>query len=252
VSIKDKTIVVTGGSRGLGLGLVEALVDQGAKITVVARGQAALAAVKQRLGVAVISADVTDEGAAQRILADVRPEIVVLNAGATPPMGRLDQLSWKDFSATWENDVKAGFYWMQAALNLPLKQGARVLVGSSGAAQQGSPLSGGYAGAKRMLWIMAKYANGVAKQKGLGIRFQAIVPTQIIGGTGVGDRASSAYAQSMGLEREAYLARFGARMPPRKFGEHLVAVLDDPQYASGFAFGLKGDTGITILEEEAA
>jgi len=252
MSIKDKTIVVTGGSRGLGLGLVEALVDQAAHITVVARDQAALAAVKQRLGVAVISADVTDEGAAQRILADVRPEILVLNAGATPHMGRLDQLSWKDFSATWETDVKAGFYWMQAALNLPLKQGARVLVGSSGAAQQGSPLSGGYAGAKRMLWIMAKYANGVAKQKGLGIRFQAIVPTQIIGGTGVGDRASSAYAQSMGLEREAYLARFGAPMPPRKFGEHLVAVLDDPQYASGFAFGLKGDTGITILEGEAA
>jgi NAD(P)-dependent dehydrogenase (short-subunit alcohol dehydrogenase family) len=252
MSIKDKTIVVTGGSRGLGLGLVEALVDQGAKITVVARDQAALAAVKQRLGVAVISADVTDEGAAQRILADVCPEILVLNAGATPRMGRLDQLSWEDFSATWETDVKAGFYWMQAALNLPLKQGARVLVGSSGAALQGSPLSGGYAGAKRMLWIMAKYANGVAKQKGLGIHFQAIVPTQIIGGTGVGDRASNAYAKSMGLEREAYLARFGAPMPPRKFGEHLVAVLDDPQYASGFAFGLKGDTGITILEGEAA
>jgi NAD(P)-dependent dehydrogenase (short-subunit alcohol dehydrogenase family) len=29
MSLKDKTIVVTGGSRGLGLGLVEALVDQG-------------------------------------------------------------------------------------------------------------------------------------------------------------------------------------------------------------------------------
>ena len=51
----------------------------------------------------------------------------------------------------------------------------------------GSPLSGGYAGAKRMLWFMAKYANGVSEQKGLGIRFQAIVPLQIIGGTGVGD-----------------------------------------------------------------
>src|ERR1035438_5822026 len=252
MSIKDKTIVVTGGSRGLGLGLVEAFVDQGAKITVVARDPATLAAVKQRLGVAVISADVTDEGAAQRILADVRPEILVLNAGATPRMGRLDQMSWADFTATWETDVKAGLFWIQAALNLPLAPGARVLVGSSGAAQQGSPLSGGYAGAKRMLWTMAKYANGVAKQKGLGIRFQAIVPLQIIGGTGVGDEASSAYARAMGLEREAFLARFGAPLPPRQFGDHVVALLDDPQYATGFAFGLKGDTGITVLEEEAA
>ena len=34
-------------------------------------------------------------------------------------------------------------------------------------------------------------------------------------------------------------------------GDHLVAVLDDPRYAMGFAFGLKGDTGITVLEGEA-
>ena len=90
MSLKNKTIVVTGGSRGLGLGLVEALVNQGARVTVVARDQAALAAVKQRLGVATISADVTDENAAHRILAQVRPDILVLNAGAKPRMGRLE------------------------------------------------------------------------------------------------------------------------------------------------------------------
>jgi NAD(P)-dependent dehydrogenase (short-subunit alcohol dehydrogenase family) len=252
MSLKDKTIVVTGGSRGLGLGLVEALVDQGARVTVVARDKNALASVKQRLGVAVQPADVTDEGAAQRILAEVRPDILVLNAGATPPMGRLDQLSWADFTAAWETDVKAGLYWIQAALNLPLAPGSQVLVGSSGAAENGSPLSGGYAGAKRMLWLMAKYANGVARQKGLGIRFRAIVPQQIIGGTGVGDNASSVYAKAAGLDREAFLARFGAPLPPRKFGDHLVAVLGDPQYATGVAFGLKGDTGITVLEGDAA
>ncbi len=252
MSLKDKTIVVTGGSSGLGLGLVEALVEQGARVTVVARDQAALTAVKQRLGVTVIPADVTDETAAQRIVAEVRPDILVLNAGAIPRMGPLDQISWADFTVTWETDVKAGLYWMQAALNLPLKPGSRVLVGSSGAAHNGSPLSGGYAGAKRMLWFMAKYANGVSKQKDLGIRFQAILPLQIIGGTGVGDEGAGAYARAMGVEPEAYLTRFGAPLPPRRFGDHLVAVLDDPQYATGLAFGLKGDTGITVLEGEAA
>lgn len=252
MSLRDKTIVVTGGSRGLGLGIVEALVDQGAKVTVVARDRAALAAVKQKLSVAVIPADITDKEAAQRILADIRPEVLVLNAGTPPRMGSLDQLSWADFTATWETDVKAGLYWIQAALNLPLAPGARVLVASSGAARQGSPLSGGYAGAKRMLWFMAGYANGVAEQKGLGIRFQTIMPVQMIGGTGVGDAGASAYARASGLEREAFLARFGAPMPPRKYGDHVVAVLDDPQYATGFAFAMKGDTGITVLEGEAA
>jgi NAD(P)-dependent dehydrogenase (short-subunit alcohol dehydrogenase family) len=43
MSLKDKTVVVTGGSRGLGLGLVEALVARDAKVTVVARGADALA-----------------------------------------------------------------------------------------------------------------------------------------------------------------------------------------------------------------
>ena len=128
MSLKDKSIVVTGGSRGLGLGLVEALVAQGARVTVVARDIDALEAVSARLGVATIPADVTDEGAARHILSEVRPDIVALNAGAKPRMGRLDQLSWADFSAPWEHDVKAGLYWLQAALNMPLTPGSRVLV----------------------------------------------------------------------------------------------------------------------------
>jgi NAD(P)-dependent dehydrogenase (short-subunit alcohol dehydrogenase family) len=252
MSLKDKNVVVTGGSRGLGLGLVEALVAHGARVTVVARDADALAAVQARLGVATFSADVTDEAAAQRILAEVRPDILALNAGATPRMGRLDQISWADFTATWETDVKAGLYWLQAALNLPLKPGSRVLVVSSGAAQNGSPLSGGYGGAKRMLWLMAKYASGVSEQKQLGIRFQAIVPQQMVGDTGVGDAGANAYARAMGIPREEFLARFGAPMPPREFGEKFVSVLDDPKYADGFAFGLKGDTGVTMLEGAAA
>jgi len=252
MSLKDKIVVVTGGSRGLGLGLVEALVAHGARVTVVARDADALKSVRVRLGVATISADVTDEAAAHRILAEVRPDILVLNAGAKPPMGRLDQLSWADFTAIWETDVRAGLYWLQAALNLPLKPGSRVLVASSGAAENGSPLSGGYAGAKRMLWFMAKYANRVAEQKGLGIRFQAIVPQQMVGGTGVGDQGVNAYAPATGIDREAFLARYGAPMPPRRFGDHVVAVLDDPQYVTGLAFGLRGDRGITVLEGEPA
>jgi NAD(P)-dependent dehydrogenase (short-subunit alcohol dehydrogenase family) len=208
--------------------------------------------VRHRLSVAVIAADITDEREAYRILSEVNPDVLVLNAGAKPPMGRLDQLSWEDFSATWETDVKAGLYWMQAALKTPLKPGSRVLVGSSGAAQNGSPLSGGYAGAKRMLWLMTKYANGVSVQGKLGIRFQAIVPQQIIGNTGVGDAGASAYARASGIGREQFLARFGAPMPPRDFGEKVVSVLEDPKYAEGVVFGLKGDTGITMLEGEAA
>jgi hypothetical protein len=99
-----------------------------------------------------------------------------------------------------------------------------------------------------MLWFMARYASGVSEQKSLGIRFQVIVPQQMVGGTGTGDAGSLAYADALGVTQDTFLGRFGAPMPPRQFGEHLVAVLDDPQYATGLAFGLKGDTGITVLE----
>jgi NAD(P)-dependent dehydrogenase (short-subunit alcohol dehydrogenase family) len=251
MSLKDKSAVVTGGSRGLGLGLVEALVAHGAKVTVVARGAVALDTVGARLGVATICADVTDETAAHRILAELQPDILALNAGATPPMGPMDQLSWADFTAPWEHDVKAGLYWLQAALNQPLKRGSRVLVVSSGAAENGSPMSGGYGGAKRMLWFMAKYANGVSEKKQLGIRFQAIVPRQMVLGTGVGDAGANAYAHAMGMTPEEFVARFGAGMPPREFGEKVVSVLDNPKYTAGLAFGLKGDTEVMMLEAAA-
>ena len=74
----------------------------------------------------------------------------------------------------------------------------------------------------------------------------------MVRGTGVGDTAARAYAHAMGVKPEEFLARFGAPMPPREFGEKVVSVLDDPQYAEGFAFGLKGDTGVTMLEGAAA
>ena len=251
MNLEAKRVIVTGGSRGLGLGVVEALLAQGADVTVVARDAGTLAALRAVRNVATIAADIADETAAHQILREVRPDVLILNAGAMPRMGRLDQLSWADFSVCWETDVKAGLYWLQAALALPLAAGSRVLILSSGAAENGSPLSGGYAGAKRMLWFMAKYANGIAEQGKLGIRFQTLVPQQIIGGTGVGDEASGAYARALGVAPAAFLARFGAPMPPRAFGDKVVTVLTDPQYGSGLAFGLKGDAGITVLEGAA-
>jgi hypothetical protein len=98
MNLKNKRVVVTGGSRGLGLGLVEALVDEGAKVWVVARDAGGLEKVRIRLGVKTVSADITDASAANSILSDVRPEALILNAGAVPRMARFDQSSWEEFT----------------------------------------------------------------------------------------------------------------------------------------------------------
>jgi len=251
MKLDRKKVIVTGGSRGLGLGIVEALVEEGARVHVVARDEAGLDAVHRRLGVEVSAADITDQAAADRIVADVRPDILILNAGALPPIARIDQIGWDDFARTWNTDVKGTLFWLQAALNLPLASGSRVLIGSSGAAEQGSPMSGGYGGAKRMQWLMAKYANGVSEQKRLGILVQAIVPRQMVRGTGVGGAGSSAYAGAMGITQDEFLARY-PDMPPRDYGDHVVRVLTDPAYEGALAVAIRGDTGATIAEEKAA
>jgi hypothetical protein len=112
----------------------------------------------------------------------------------------------------------------------------------------GSPLSGSYAGAKRMLWLMALYANDVARKLDLGIHFQAIIPQQIIGDTALGRAAGEAYARGKGVSVEIFFAGFGAPLPPRKVGDHVVSILTEPRYATGVAFGMKGDHGIVSLD----
>jgi NAD(P)-dependent dehydrogenase (short-subunit alcohol dehydrogenase family) len=245
--LKDCRIVVTGGSRGLGLGIVEALVAQQARVTVVARDATRLAEVSRRLGVATIAGDVTDADLARQVVREVEPSVLVLNAGAIPGLGTLDQMTWEDFERPWQIDVKASFNWLRAAIALPLPRGSRVILGSSGAAVKGSPLSGGYAGAKRMQWLMAHYVNDTLG-RALGIHCQAIVPMQMIGETDLGRTAAEAYAQRRGVTTEAFLAGFGPPLPPRKVGEHVVEILTDAQYANGVAFGLRGDAGILSLD----
>lgn len=252
MELNNRKIIVTGGSRGLGLGIVEAFVAQGAHVTVVARGEADLHAVKSRLGVDTIAVDIADAGAGARILATVRPDLLVLNAGAPPVMAEIDRITWADFSANWDIDVKGTLVWTQAALNLPLTPGSRVLTLSSGAAISGSPMSGGYGGAKKMTWLIAQYANLFSEKRGLGIRFQTVVPRQMVAGTGTGDAGSLAYATANGITQAAFLERFGPPMPPRLFGDHIVAILQDSAYDKGFAFGVKAETGVTILEQGTA
>jgi len=247
-TLENQRALVTGGSSGLGLGIVEALVAAKADVVVVARDAQRLADVERRLGVTTVVGDVADAGLAESLLREFRPAVLALNAGAIPAMGPLHEQTWEGFSNTWNSDVKAGFHWLQAALRLPLARGSRVLVGSSGAAVNGSPMSGGYAGAKRMLWLMAAYANGVSAEQDLGIRFQAIVPRQMLAAGGVGRAGAQAYARRKGVTPEAFLANFGTPMSAREFGDHVVAILTDPQYETAPALALKGDSGIQVLE----
>ena len=243
-TLKHQNALIVGGSRGLGLGVVEALAARDANVTVIARDAARLTDLKARLGVSVIVGDATDPSLADSAIREVSPLVLVLNAGATPVMSPLHKQTWESFSRNWETDVKATFHWIQAALNVPLPRGSRVLISSSGAAIAGSPLSGSYAGAKRMIWLMANYANGVASDLDLGIRFQALLVGQIVGSTELGRAAAEAYARKKGVTTEAFLAGFGKPLDPRDYGDYVAALLTNPKYESATAFAIRGETGI--------
>src|SRR5260370_8671897 len=92
-ALNGKRVVVTGGSEGLGLSMVEALVRSGAHVTALARDRAKLAAA-ERVGAAVVAADATDATIMNKIVADEEPDVLILNAGAPLPMNPIPQHTW--------------------------------------------------------------------------------------------------------------------------------------------------------------
>ena len=100
------------------------------------------------------------------------------------------------------------FNWTREALLLPLEPGSAVIAVSSGAAVNGSPLSGGYAGAKATIRFIASYATEESDRNGLGIRFTCVLP-QLTPETGLGAAAVAAYAARQGVGIPAFLDRLG-------------------------------------------
>jgi hypothetical protein len=126
--------------------------------------------------------------------------------------------------------VQAAFRLAKSSLTIPLSPGSTVVLVSSGAAINGSPLSGGYAGAKRMQWLLAGYAQQLSNRKNLGIRFLAVLPHQLIEGTEIGKSASAAYGALQGVSGTDFMKRF--KVP-----------LDVDKVAAAIVGGLRGDVG---------
>lgn len=220
-------VVITGGSSGLGRGMVEALLSRGHRVTVLARDRAKLEDV-QRLGAEIRQGDATDYATMLALLTETRPSALILNAGATPHMGPIDEQTWESFERVWSTDVRAGLHGIQAALAAPMPEGARVLVMSSGAAKVGAPLSGSYAGAKWALWLMARDANTIASERGSKLRFQVLVPMQLVAETPLGNTVAAEYARRRGISIEQHVVeRYGTPMSARACGEHVASLLAD-------------------------
>src|SRR2546430_3472589 len=144
----DRRAIVTGAGRGLGRGVMEAFLAEGAAVVAVARDTGPLAELAARdPRLQLVAADASDPVVAARLLGQYSPAVLALVAGAAPVLRPLQQHTWESFSTNWSTDVRMTFHWLREALLLPLRPGSRIIVMSSGAAIMGSPLSGGEAGA---------------------------------------------------------------------------------------------------------
>jgi NAD(P)-dependent dehydrogenase (short-subunit alcohol dehydrogenase family) len=248
MTLEGKTAVVIGASSGVGKATVKALLSAGTRVTAVARGGDGLARLRSELGspLELRQADAAEAGAAEGLLRELRPDFVVLTAGVRPQMAAIDEMSWDAFAEPWNSDTRAAFELTRAALRQPLREGSSVVLVSSGAAINGSYLSGGYAGAKRMQWLLAGYAQKIADARKLGIRFLAILPKQLIEGTAIGARASAAYGAAQAISAAEFMKRFDVPLDCDKVAAAIVGGLLGEVGRDLTALGVTG-TGVEPL-----
>lgn len=187
-SLKGKTALVTGGSRGIGRAAALALAQAGAAVAVCYKSRAAdaesvCAEIIGQGGRAVaVGADVSVADQVAKLVQDVTSrlgpiDVLVNNAGVTRPQP-LDQITERDWDEVLAVNLKSVFLVTQAVL--PAMRAARwgrIINLSSVAAQTGGVIGPHYASSKAGIHgLTHSYAALLAKE---GITVNAIAPALI-------------------------------------------------------------------------
>jgi NAD(P)-dependent dehydrogenase (short-subunit alcohol dehydrogenase family) len=238
--LTHKSVIVIGGSRGVGRQVVETAVRNGARVLAVARQERPLRQLADEVpGTEILPLDAADEDAPAKVFGVVTPDILLVCAGAFPPAAPLHKLSWQEFALNWNADVKIAFHFLKAALSRPLPPGASVVLIASGAALAGSPNSGGYAGAKRTQIFMANYSQKESDRLGLGLRFTALAP-RMMPDTELGKHAVAGYSRYLGISEADFISSMASPPTPSDVARAVIEVVANPDRSKGKAFVVSG------------
>lgn len=183
---EGKVAIVTGASRGIGLGIAERLVAEGAKVVITARKQEALEEAVQHLGGPDVALAVAgkgddpahqDDAIARALDTFGRSDLLVNNTGINPVYGPMIELDLDAARKIFEVNVLSALSWTQKVHKAWMAEhgGAVVNVASVGGLKP-APGIGFYGSSKAML---IHVTQELAVELGPGIRVNAVAPAVV-------------------------------------------------------------------------
>ncbi len=229
MKVAGRSVLVTGGSRGLGRALGASLARRGARVVLTARGGAeleeAVAGIRGRGGDA--HALVSDQGAREGVhplvgaaAALAGPvDVLVLNASTLGPvpLRELSETGCEDFARVLEVNLLGPFRLAKAVVGSMVLRGGGLVVGiSSDAAVAGYPRWGAYGVSKAGLDHLLR--TWAAELDGTGVVFLSVDP---------GEMDTDMHAQAMPEADRAALAR------PEEVAEKIADLMESDGVRSG-------------------
>ena len=241
---EGRVALITGGTRGIGLGIAQELVNRGARVVVTARKQEELDKVVVELGedVAASARGSADDEAHQTAAVALaierfgRLDHLVNNAAVNPQYGPLVDAELSAVRKVFEVNVTATLSWVQQAWRAWLKDngGSILNVASVGGIRAGAPI-GAYNASKAALIHLTRQ---LGVELGPNVRVNAIAPAVV--------KTTFAKALYEGREddvAQAYpLKRLGVPEDTAKAAAFLLS--DDASWITGETLVVDG--GVTL------
>jgi NAD(P)-dependent dehydrogenase (short-subunit alcohol dehydrogenase family) len=252
--LTGKVALVTGGNKGIGLGMAEAMAQAGADIVIWGRSSADNVAAEGRLdslGVRVLaqSVDVADESAVVQAMSEAavamgRIDTVIANAGVGAGARSFSEMTAEIWRRNMAVNLDGAFFTCREACKHMVERakagdaGGSIAVTASLAAVDGAARNEAYAATKGGVIAMMK-AIAVEHAR-YGIRANAILPGWIATEMTAGSQASAVFNEKV-ISRVP-IRRWGE---PRDFGGIAVYLASDAsRYHTGDSFLIDGGYAI--------